>query len=57
MPELTPREDYNKLTIKRLNRIVKERGISTMELSKLKMQELINLIKRGSNLKKKKLSL
>ena len=52
MPELTPREDYNKLTINRLNKIVKERGISTVGLSKLKMQKLIYLIEKGSNQKK-----
>ena len=52
MPELTPREDYNKLTIKRFKEIVKERGNGEMGHSKLKMQELINLMERGSNLKK-----
>ena len=49
MPELIPREDYNKLTIKRLQEIVTERVIGTMGLSKLKMRELINIIERGCN--------
>ena len=49
MPELIPREDYNKLTIKRLKEVVKERAIGTMGLSKLKMQELINIIEIGCN--------
>ena len=49
MPGLIPREDYNKLTIKRLKEVVKERAIGTMGLSKLKMQELSNIIERGCN--------
>ena len=51
MPELTPRKDVNKLTIKRLKEIVKEKDNGAMGHFKVKMQELINLIERGSNLK------
>ena len=47
MPGPAPRQDYNKLTIKRLKEIVKERGLSTKGLSKLKKRELISLIERG----------
>lgn len=46
MQDLTPREDYSKLTIKRLKEIVKGRGLSTKGLSKLKKQELISFIER-----------
>lgn len=49
MPEVTHREDYNKLTTKRLREIVKERGLRTKGLSKLKEQELIGLTERGSS--------
>ena len=53
----TPREDLNKRTVKQLKEIVKERGLSTKGLSKLKKQELISLIERGSSSKFKPLTL
>lgn len=46
MPEVTHREDYNELTTKQLREVVKERGLGTKGLSKLKEQELIGLIER-----------
>lgn len=49
MPEVTHREDYNELTTKQLREVVKERGLGTKGLSKLKEQELIGLIERGSS--------
>jgi len=49
MPDLTPREDLNKLTVKQLKEIVKKRGLSTKGLSKLKKQALISLTERGSS--------
>ena len=44
--ELTSTEDYRKFTIKQLREIVKERGLNTKGLSKLKKQELINVKER-----------
>lgn len=49
MQDLTPREDFSKLTIKRLKEIMKERRHSTEGLSKLNKQELLSLIEKGSS--------
>ncbi|KAJ7394544.1 hypothetical protein OS493_000359 [Desmophyllum pertusum] len=43
----TPEEDYSHFTLKQLRDIVKEKGLNRKGLSKLKKQELIDLIEKS----------
>ena len=46
-PDPTPEEDYSHFTLKQLRDIVKEKGLNRKGLSKLKKQELIDLIEKS----------
>lgn len=47
MCEESPTEDYNKMTLPQLRKLIKERGLKVKNLSKLKKKELLTIIEKS----------